>query len=316
MLTRFAMTIWRASTDALSYIDDFAKRRTGSGLAYNYWLRLTVAFFGLLPFAIGLAIVAPGIRGFADGQLRVLRDWYPDELVLTLTGGTLSTNVDEPYALDLPAEWGSRGPRDPGHAIVIDTNGSVEDFDSYDAAILLTDTAMVARKDNGLRVFPYAEWDANATIDQATVDAVASGAATYTPALPWIALAGVLLLLLVLPWIGAGVAWLLGLLFLSWATLVVMLAAALMGRRMRYGEAFRLGLFGVTSSVLLSFALGMTGVTVPLLPMLLFFGWMVYVVSRFPRHEPAGPPPAPVKARPTGAAPKRAPAKKAPKKTA
>lgn len=87
MLSRFVMTVWRAATDARSYIEDFGKRRTGSGVGYLYWLCVTLAFFGLLPFAIGLAVLAPNARTFADTQLTVLQDWYPDELVLTRSPG-------------------------------------------------------------------------------------------------------------------------------------------------------------------------------------------------------------------------------------
>jgi hypothetical protein len=156
MLSRFALTIWRASTDAFSYVADFAKRTAGSGLGYLYALRVTLAFFGLLPFAIGLAVVAPHAGTFARDQLATLRDWYPDDLVLTVTGGVLSTNAEEPVVLDLPAAWAGMDDGDT-HAVVIDTSASIDDFDAYATRVLLTRTAAVVRDDNALRVIEYTE---------------------------------------------------------------------------------------------------------------------------------------------------------------
>lgn len=317
MLTRFAMTIWRASTDALSYVEDFAKRRTGSGLGYLYWLSTTLAFFGLLPFAIGLAVVSPRLEGFVNEQLRIARDAYPDELVLTLSGGVLSTNVDEPYAIDLPPEWrvGDDGD-EPLHAVTIDTSANIEDFDSSASYVLLTARYAVTRDDNGVRTFDYSELDGDVVVSEEEISAVTTGLSGYAPALPWIGWGLVLALLLVLPWVAGGAAWLVHLAYLSWMTLVVWAIASIAGRRMRYGELFRLGLFGITSSLLLSFASTMTGIGLAGGPSLLFLGWMTYVVLQFPARAAVPPPPPPAATAKKPAARKAPAPKKAPKKTA
>jgi hypothetical protein len=294
MLSRFALTIWRASGDAFSYVADFAKRTTGSGLGYLYALRVTLAFFGLLPFAIGIAILAPHAGTFARTQLAALREWYPDELVLTVSGGVLSTNVEEPYVLDLPATWRSGDEGEPVHAVTIDTSASADDFASYDTAVLLTKTSAVVRDRNGLRVFQLSELKENVTVDEALVAGVTESLGRHTPALPWIAGGVAALLLVLLPWIVGGVAWLFSLLFLCWATAILWVVSAGMGRGMRYGELFRLGLFGVTNSAFLSFALTMTGLgSLRWTTYVLFFGWMVYVISRFPRRVSAAKSPLP-----------------------
>jgi hypothetical protein len=293
-LQRFALTIWHASTDALSYVTDFGKRRTGSALGYLYALSVTLAFFGLLPFAIGLAVVAPSIRTLADDQLAVIQRWYPDELVLTLSGDVLSTNVQEPYALDLPTEWGTTGENGPTHAIVIDTSASVDDFAARDTAILLTRTYAVVKDDNGVRTFDYAEADgANLVINETLVSELTTGLSAYTPMLPWIAGGLVLALVLVLPWIGGGFMWLGSLFFLLWATVITWIISAIVGRGHRYGELYRLSLFGITNSMFLSFALTMTSLPLGWATYLLFFGWMTYVIVQFPRRASASIPPLP-----------------------
>lgn len=318
-IQRFALTIWRASTDAFSYVTEFSRRTTGSALGYLYVLSVTLAFFGLLPFAIGLAVIAPSIRTLADDQLAVLQRWYPDELVLTLSGDVLSTNVQEPYALDLPTEWGTTGENGPAHAIVIDTSASVDDFAARDTAILLTRTYAVVKDDNGVRTFDYAEADgANLIVNETLISELTTGLSTYTPMLPWIAAGIALALLLILPWIAGGIAWVSSLLFLLIiGTPMLWMFATAMGRRFTYWQLYHLGLFGLTSSLLLTFALSMTAISVPLLPNAVFIGWMAYVITRFPRRASASiaplPPAATKKSAPKKQAAVQKPAAKKPR---
>jgi hypothetical protein len=324
-LQRFALTIWRASTDAFSYIDDFGKRRAGSGLGYLYALRVTLALIGMLPVAIGMMMVAPSADSFADRHLTVARDWYPDDLELTLKDGVLSTNKPNPVVFDLPAEW-HEGAAPDKHAVVIDTSASIDDFASYDTFILVTAKAVAAQDDKEMKVWMFDQIDEDIGITKATVIAVTDAARGYAPSLPWLLTGCALALLVILPWLIGGMLWILSLLFLVWATVLLWIVSSLSGRKLRYGELYRLGLFGITSSLLASFALTMLSANMVWIPSVLFFGWMSYVITRFPvrtknvRME-APLPPAAATVKPTyvakQAAPKKkpaAPAKKAPQK--
>lgn len=298
-LTRFAHTIWRASTDARGYPRDFAGRRTGSTLGYLYALTCTVAFFMILPLALGFAFFAPRATTLANTHLQIFQQWYPDELVITITGGILNTNVNEPYVLDLPTEWKSSSSTSPLHAIVIDTAASIDEFDAYDTAILLTKTSAVGKDRNGLRVFRFAESE-NIVITEDLVTEYADLLRTnVTPILPSFITISVIFALLILPWIFGGVLWALNLFFLLWASLLLLLASSVMGRGLPYGTLYRLGAFGLTSSLLLEFALHMTGISASWAPTALFFGWMIAVLSVFPKRSatvsPAPPPPATLK---------------------
>ncbi len=316
MIVRFAMTVWRAVTDASSYVSDFAARRGGSAVGYLYFLCVTLAFFGLLPFAVGLAVFAPRSHSLADEQLDVIDRWYPDDLVVTVSGGVLTTNQRGPVILDLPPEWENNDHPEWKHFAVIDTEGTVDGFDEAETFLLFTSTSAVARDDDGtLRVFQFAEMDDEdpVTLDNALVTEAIGYARGVTPSLPWIGALLVLLFLLVLPWVIGGFAWLGELLFLTWATLVVRLCSAAMGRGLRYGALYKLGAFGVTGSMLLAFVGSMTGLELPLVPTLLFFAWMVFVLSKFPHSKAtrtiAPPPPASAVAQRKPAA-KKTPAKK------
>jgi len=284
MLTRFAMTVWTSMIDARAYSSDFLRRRTGSALGYLYWLCVVLAFFGLLPFVIGIAMFAPSSRTLADTHLGVLRQWYPDDLEISISNGTLSTNKPEPVVFDLPPEWNNvRDENMPAHILVIDTAASIDDFASMDTVMLLTAKSIIVRGDNKTEIRDFGDVKEDVTINKQFVNGIVDNLATFTPALPWIAGCIVALSLLVFPWIVGGMLWLGTLFFLLWATLITWACSALMGRGLRYGELYRLGAFGVTSSMLASFVERMIGMSAPMLSSIVFYAWMIVVLSKFPK---------------------------------
>lgn len=294
MLTRFALTIWRAATDAGAYVVDFATRRTGSAIGYLYALVTMLAFFSLLPFSIGLGIFAPATDSFALHQLNVIKNWYPDELVITVSGGVLRTNVEEPYILDLPAEWSAlREDGAPTHFIVIDTDATFDDFDSYDTRILLTSTYAVAREDQGRRTFHYDDGNNDSvTITKTIVTDTADELSTFAPYLPVATLILAIALAIILPFIVGGLVWGMKLFFLAWATLILWIASVLMSRSFRYGPLFRLATYGITGSLLVEFAMTMLRIQIWWVTWVVFFVWMIVVLSQFPPTTALPPPPA------------------------
>lgn len=281
MLTRFALTIWRAATDIRAYVSDFAGRTMGSGFGYLYALTTTIVFFVILPFAISLAIRAPSAETFVNTQLDIVQRWYPDDLVLTLTGGILSTNANEPVILDLPPEWNDS---ETTHFFVIDTRASVEDFARYETAVLFTQTHVVVQNNESLRVYPYPPEEQVVFTEELLAEGVAA-TKQYTPMLPWLAWGAVLLLLLLAPFIGGAALWIANLAFLLWATLITLLISAICGRRFSYGTLYKIGLFGITNAIVLSFALTMVHADhLNWLWHILFFTWMTVVVLTFPRR--------------------------------
>lgn len=291
MFSRFARTVWRAITDRDAYVDDFAKRRIGSGLAYLYFLAVATMFVGLLPVAAVWMSAAPGTRDAAANFALLVDAEYPDDLVLTLSGGVLGTNRDEPIVFDFSDRWPNG--EGPAPVIVIDTSAAVEDIETYGALALLTDESIVVRDDDQLRVFLYREWEEDHVIDKESVDDFVETLSSFAPYLPWIVGAGILVLLLALPWILGGVYWLAELLFLLVATFILWLASFATGRSFTYGKLYTLGLFGVTGPFLLGLFDGFLGLGELRLPIIVFFVWMSAVMMRFPRSLPLMPPPPP-----------------------
>lgn len=279
------MTIWRAMIDAPSYVSEFAAKRTSTAIGYLYFVNTLLAFFMLLPFAIGMAVLAPSARTIANEQLRIAKDWYPDDLMLTISGGVLTTNSDGPVILDLPSEWSAMNEDTSMHAVVIDTNASVDDFASLGTYVLMTRSSLVIQDEQGMRIYPFSDMESDTPIiiNEELVTELTDALRSYTPMLPWLLALLVALFLALLPWLVGFFLWTGNLFFLLWASLLLLIVSAAMGKGLRYGQLYRLGAYGVTNSLLLGFALTMTSLAIPWGTYVLFFAWMIFVLSRFPQ---------------------------------
>ncbi len=115
---------------------------------------------------------------------------YPPELEITIHNGEASTNIYEPYYIPLSKvehlfqQWQQNilgahtGKKD--NALVIDTQGSLDDFQQYNTFILLTKTSLSIMKNNGtFQTIPLTNIK-NLIINQKTILALSSQIRPYT----------------------------------------------------------------------------------------------------------------------------------------
>lgn len=261
------------------------KERTSTGLGYLYWLLVCSFTVAAILLAIFYIPARLAIRTFIDVSEPQLRNFYPSELVLTLQSGSLSTNAKEPYVID-PIFWATIQEdknEAPSHFITIDTKATVEDFSAYNSAILLTKSHVVTKENNQLRVYALSDMKENFVLDRNAYDAFINGAMPFIHAAPaWIDLI-VIVGLLLLPFVGAGVAWLWYLFILLLWSLILWGISGIMGKKLEYGQIYRLGLYGVTLSILYKTLFGfLPGMVIPFVPTLIFFIGMIIVLKRLP----------------------------------
>jgi len=272
------------------------KKPTSRALGYLFWLLVCLGTITAVIFAALYIPARVGIRTFIDQSEPAIREFFPAGLVLTFESGSLSTNVDEPYVID-PTLWTTlraQGETEdmPTHFITIDTDASIDDFDVYDTAVLLTRTHIVGEDSNHLRAYAFSEIDEDLVLDKKTYDAFAGAVIPYINELPvWIDVA-VIVGLLLLPFVGAGFAWVWYLCILLVWTLILWAISGMMGKKLTYSQLYRLGLYGVTLPILYKTLIGwIPGMGWPLVPTLIFFVFMIVVLKRIPSPTMNGPKP-------------------------
>ncbi len=287
-ILRFFRTVVDSACKPRTY-GAHVKERTSAGLGYLYWLLVCTSTVTSIVLALLYVPTRPDIQEFFAKTGPALKNVYPAELVLDIQSGALSTNVDEPYIID-PEFWPTLRDSADGtssfttHFLTIDTNASIDDFESYDTAILATRTHVVYKRDDGIRANPFSEMKEHVVVDKEMFDNTIDAAIPFLEAAPlWID-RGVVAGLLLLPFVGAGFAWAWYLFILLIWSLLAWAISGMMGRKLTYGQIYRLGLYGVTLPILLGLLVQLTpAASRPLLPTVIFLVFMGLVFKYIPR---------------------------------
>jgi len=127
-----------------------------------FLLYLLIAFsVSLKPAYRLISIGYPLITDFEEKVKSIIRTVYPAELTITIKNGYVSTNVPEPYYVNISKDFVdifvSEEKEKPGshskvRLLAIDTRGKAEDFEKYQALALLTRSSLVYYGDEKINI--------------------------------------------------------------------------------------------------------------------------------------------------------------------
>lgn len=205
-------------------------------------------------------------------------NFYPKELKLDIKNGQLSTNVKEPYIFDLEKKPEQK------HFLIIDTNGSIENYPGYNSYILATKNAVVypsESKNNKIgetSVFYFRELKQNFTLDKKTYDNMLNIVKPYTPKIKlfvdWIMLSLSPIFL-----IFGSLFWTFGvMIIILFLTFFVWIINLIFKKGYNYGSLYRMGMHAVTWPILFSEFLGYVKSPFPRFFNWIFLIWMLIVL--------------------------------------
>ncbi|MDQ5957812.1 MAG: hypothetical protein QG665_138 [Patescibacteria group bacterium] len=225
----------------------------GYSVSYYFKLAAVIALVSSVLFAIA---VVPKINAGLWQMENSIMESFPDTLELRVAAGELQKNIKDEVIIPIPKGWTNdnkvMGDFQFEHLVVIDTASpaTLEVYRAKKAFVLLAKDGLVG-PDNSrgtIKILPYDE-DMDFTLTEAKI------AGFFNAVRPWYVMVAPVLVLsifilfmfllffLLLPL--AVVA------FLAWVLLF--LAQKIIGRRVRFGEAYRLTLHAVTLPLLISF---------------------------------------------------------------
>lgn len=220
-----------------------------------------LGYFALLVFVLSLLISAKpfiDIAGFAfqsSAEREALKEEvasaYPDELIVTIENGRVSTNVPEPYPIPFPEAFKEAfvgDGRAPQNLLVINTGKSIsaDDFEAFDTFVILGgDSIGVYQPD---RQKAQIQGLAGLAGESLVIDKeeFISMTGTAEKFIRWMAVA----LLFLVPLIVFFMTAFAYLFYLLFGALLVMLVAKLRGVRLGYKEAYKAGLYLLTLPML------------------------------------------------------------------
>lgn len=270
------------------YYKDVAKVGFWFSFKYLWFLFMILVLIKSVTFGASYLknrpYISPGVNKIMDR----VSGLYPSNLKLKITNGQLSTNVEEPYIFDLEEqrEWG-----DSRHLLIIDTQGSIEDYPSYDAYILATKNAVVypsKSQNNNIKqtsVFYFRDLKQDFVLDKNIYDNLLNVVRPYTQKAPlftdWLVTTGLIFFL-----IFGSLFWslwtMIGLLFL---TVVVWVIAKLIGVHYSYGSFYKIGMHAVSWPIIASEIIKYLKSPFPHFFSIIFLLWMITIL--FALKEPA-----------------------------
>jgi hypothetical protein len=217
----------------------------------KYFVRFS-AILGLL-FIIGFSIFYfPKMKAVLNDGVRIVADSYPQELIVTIKGGNISTNVEDPYYIKLPASIDKNNNQAGKYEnlITIDTKSeaSVDNLLKHKTAILITKSYIVNRKSNGQIVIQSLEKVADIVIDKASVASFLEKLSPYLKLM--------YLFFVVVFFVFFVVFILFRLCYLFLAALFIWLIANIKNVKISYGKSYQLGLHLMTLPLIVVYPFG------------------------------------------------------------
>lgn len=249
-LKRFFTVVWRSTTD-FSYYKDIAKAPFSFSLKYLFFLNLIIGIVGGVIFAQTVIRFIPEIPAKIEQAKIIAKEFYPNDLVVTINNGKLRTNVDEPYFIEFPADLNID--KNLFHLITIDTKASVEDIKKYQTAVLVTNNALVfPDKNAGYRVQFLSDMKGYYTINNYVYNTIMSKILSYLNYLPYVAYILIFCMILIFPFFMAFFSVIGHLVYVSIMSIILWLIVKIIKIKASYGKIIQLSLHGLTIPIIIS----------------------------------------------------------------
>lgn len=272
-------TFKKSLTDSLSY-SHFLKWSWGKSLLYLYTFFVFTLFISSSVFAYRLLSQVPKIPSFVQQVRKNALSAYPNNLEVRVRKGVVSTNVKEPYYLDI-SSLKNKGGR---HFLVINTKASVNYYNSCNCVVLLTKDALVYPKESNSAMTTYQvtqfEKDQSFTINKKIYNAFLAKVLPYLNYAPALFITFTVLVFFAWPFVGSVFLTLGQVLYLLVMSVLLWFLARLMKKTLTFVQVHQLGLHALTLPVVLTTILGLFGVEVSGAYTIVFLLWMIVVFTR------------------------------------
>lgn len=284
-LKTFAITFRKSLTNP-GYYSDILSAPFSFSLKYLFTLLFFIALIRGIAFSVAFIPTVPKIPGYIEESKQIIRNLYPQGLTVTIKDGSLKSNVDEPYYIPFPARFNIKDMS----LVAIDTKASVDSFKKYNTAFLVTKNALAypdSDTKGSYKVYPFSDIKGFVIINREAYDRIVNAIIPYFRFYPLGIVSIFIFLLLLVPVFGSLFSLAGALLYLLVLTLFTHLIAKLMKLQLSYSQPFRLGMHGLTFSLLFSMLKSLMGITIPYTYTAPFILWMIIVFAQLKKHHEA-----------------------------
>jgi len=221
--------------------------------AFKYFLGiLTLILLGLM--VVG-GIFVMKYKDEAMAKFRSVPENYPEDLVITMQGGKLSTNATEPFMVPVPESWRDLTLKgvEMKNLIVIDTKTpfSLPKMKEYETFIWVGETNVFVNSDQEVRIYDLS------TVPDGQVTKETIGVMwVYMENILGKMMIGVVIVGVIGYYIGM-IVW--KMLYLCFFALLAVILAGILKTKLMYGDCYKMGFHILTVGFLLTFLIELTG---------------------------------------------------------
>lgn len=262
-----------------SYYRDIVKAPLSFSIKYILFLSYLVVLFHTLTAVGYLAFQLPKLPEHIETVKQRLNTFYPQDLIVTVENGTLSTNKQEPIHFNIP----ELQDEEIQHILTIDTSAQVENYPDYNSLILVTDEEYVYPENTpeGYSVVQIDETGEHMTISRENYDQLLGEVVPLLERLPSIAPYILIGIVLLVPFFGAVFEFIRNIFSVGLFTLITWLISQVLKIKLNYTKLFQMGLHAATVPVLITAILFLFGVSLPLIYLSSFLLWMVIILTQY-----------------------------------
>lgn len=279
------ITNYKRSLRDFTYYKELLQKPFFFSLRFLYLVTFIVLLINTFLFAISAAFLLPSLPKKIEILQARLQTLYPEDLIISIDDGIISTNKKEPVYLDIP-EIRTFIPYT--HFVTIDTSASSTDYIDRDTVLLVTGDGVVYPDVND-STLPYRVEDAhsfgNTRVDyaayQSALDRVNRVLIMLPEIAPWLLIAAVIFI----PIFGSIIVTAWRLLILLILTGILYPISMIFGNKFTYSELYKMGMHGLVAPITLTLILNMMGVSIPLAFASCYLLWMVIVLARISEKE-------------------------------
>jgi len=258
-LQRFFDILWKSVSDR-QYYHDILRASFGFSAKYLLILLFILSLATIMRNAVWFIPKFPSVQTGLENIKSTIKTLYPEELVVTISDGVLSTNADEPNRIDIPVSWREAlGEDDYKYLFVIDTKASAQDFDSYNTIFLVTDKSVIYPDQRGYKVSSLTDLSGDTVIDQKKYEAAVSEITPLLNALQSLVAVFLVAYAIFGPFVGSIIAFTGKLIYLLLFTLAVLLIAKILNLPYGYKDLYRLSMHGLTTPILVTYVFSVLG---------------------------------------------------------
>lgn len=275
-ISRFIQVFRSSLFDPKAYAGFLKRTFTFSGL-YLFGLLVFLVFAKSLAIAIPLVLWSPHAKEtFTEYRQKAL-DWYPTGLVITYNDGSVRTNMDEPFSVPFPKDFGYTEKA----FITFDTRRQAKSITEYQTLVLVTKNSIIypdTSSEKGYKIYPLEKNGDYFMITNTNYKMLVDKLYSLAVQTPRFFIGAVFILLGIIPFLFGGLWFLMMIARIFFLTFITYGLSRILKKPFTFGQLVQLGLHAATFPLIFELMNSSNNMGIPFAFSFPFVVWMVIVM--------------------------------------